>query len=51
MRKFACLPVGFICFLKFPLKGTGEKNQAKSQVSHQLVTQTAQAVSSSVISH
>lgn len=25
MRKFACLPVGFICFLKFPLKGTGGK--------------------------
>lgn len=47
MRKFACLPVGFICFLKFPLKRTGKKKQAKSQVSHQLVTQRAQAVSSS----
>lgn len=29
MRKFACLPVGFICFLKFPLKGTGEKKSSK----------------------
>lgn len=27
MRKFACLPVGFICFLKFSLKRTGKIKQ------------------------
>ena len=37
-------------FFKVSFKKS-RKNRAKSQVSHQLVTQTAQAASSSAISH